>query len=80
VFTGNLNATINSYPPFPGKEKHLLKTQIARITHSTVISPRGLYKTNDENAKIIEFEEEFKLPEFAELQNLENWVHLYPHI
>jgi hypothetical protein len=25
VFTGNLNATINSCPPFPGKERHLLR-------------------------------------------------------
>jgi hypothetical protein len=25
AFTGNLNATIDSCPPFPGKERHLLR-------------------------------------------------------
>lgn len=25
VFTGNLNATIDTCPPFPGKERHLLR-------------------------------------------------------
>jgi hypothetical protein len=35
VFTGQLNACIDSCPPFPGKERHLLRAQLARITHST---------------------------------------------
>lgn len=38
--------------------------------------PKGLYRTNDEKPKEIEFEEEFKLPDFAEFANLENWVHI----
>ena len=87
VCTGNLNAVIKSYPPFPGKEKHYLKSQLVRITHANKIAPKGLYKTNDENgnfsselllAKEIEFEEEFKLPEFADFANIENWVHVAP--
>ena len=28
----------------------------------------------------IEYEEEFKMPEFAELGNVENWSHLNPNI
>ena len=28
----------------------------------------------------IEFDEEFKMPEFAELGNVENWSHLNPNI
>lgn len=31
VFSGNLNASINSSPPFPGKERHFLRAQLARI-------------------------------------------------
>ena len=42
VFTGNLNATIDSCPPFPGKERHLLRAQLARIVHATSIIPKGL--------------------------------------
>ena len=62
TFTGDLNAEISTYPSFPGREKHLLKAQIVRISCATVLSPKGLYKANDENAKIIEFEDEaFKL-------------------
>jgi len=51
-----------------------------RITHANAIAPKGLYKTNDEDPKVIEFEEEFKLPEFAEFASLENWVHVPPQI
>jgi hypothetical protein len=25
IFTGNLNASIDSNPPFPGKERHFLR-------------------------------------------------------
>ena len=45
--TGNLNAPVPSYPPFPGKEKDLLRAQIARISSSTSISPTGYFKIED---------------------------------
>jgi radial spoke head protein 4A len=48
IFTGNLNATIDSNPTFPGKERHFLRAQIARITHGTVIIPKGLYEFDEE--------------------------------
>jgi hypothetical protein len=44
-----LNASIDSNPAFPGKERHFLRAQIARITHSTVIIPKGLYEVDDES-------------------------------
>ena len=31
TLTGNLNAQIDSCPPFPGKERHFLRAQLARI-------------------------------------------------
>eukprot|EP00756_Hemistasia_phaeocysticola_P038234 Hpha_TRINITY_DN16745_c2_g7::TRINITY_DN16745_c2_g7_i1::g.77627::m.77627/K19756/RSPH4A; radial spoke head protein 4A len=40
-FTGDLDAEINSYPRFPGKEIHLLRAQLSRIVASTEISPEG---------------------------------------
>ncbi len=49
IFTGDLNAKIHSYPVYPGKEKHLLKAQIVRISMATVFSLRGLYRVNDDN-------------------------------
>lgn len=51
IFTGNLNATIDSNPPFPGKERHFLRAQIARITHGTVLIPKGLYEIDEEKGE-----------------------------
>ncbi|KAM3132513.1 Radial spoke head protein 4 A [Paramecium bursaria] len=75
IFTGDLNRAITQYPTFEGQEKHMLKAQILRITHSTLLAPRGLYKTNDDDPKLIAYEEEFKMPEIAELAGFEAWVH-----
>jgi len=56
-FTGNLDAKVRGYPPFPGgdaaTEKNLLRAQIARISSSTAIAPKGFYtkgSTEDEDA------------------------------
>jgi radial spoke head protein 4/6 len=48
VCTGNLNAPIDSNPAFPGKERHFLRAQIARITHGTTIVPKGLLDLDEE--------------------------------
>ncbi|EGR33830.1 radial spoke head protein, putative [Ichthyophthirius multifiliis] len=81
ICKGDLNANVQTYPHFNGKEKHFLKAQIVRITHGCELCPKGLYKLQDENDKEIEFEEEaFKLQDYQELLTLENWVHLNPII
>lgn len=36
-FTGRLDASIVSYPPFPGNEADYLRAQIARIRSASVI-------------------------------------------
>ena len=48
VFSGDLNSTIESNPPFPGKERHFLRAQLARIFTATSISPKGLFEFDDE--------------------------------
>ena len=49
VFSGNLNALIDSCPPFPGKERHLLRATVARITHATELCFKGTFDfTEDE--------------------------------
>ena len=40
-----------------------------------MIVPKGIYRNIDENPTEIEFEEEFKMPEMADLNNIETWVH-----
>lgn len=37
-----------SYPPFPGNEANYLRTQIARISAGTHISPLGFYQFDEE--------------------------------
>jgi radial spoke head protein 4/6 len=43
-----LNATIDSNPPFPGKERHFLRAQIARISHATTIVPKDFMTIDEE--------------------------------
>jgi radial spoke head protein 4/6 len=79
ICTGNLNASIDSNPPFPGKERHFLRAQIARITHGTVMIPKGLLEMDDETGKE-KFAEEFAVPGTEELKSLEVWGHQHPII
>lgn len=74
TLTGNLNANIDSSPPFPGKERHFLRAQLARIQHGTEICPKGLYEMNEETNEP-QFAEEFAIPGTDELKALETWCH-----
>jgi len=79
MLTGNLNATVESVPPFPGKERHLLRAQLARIQHTTELCPKGLFEM-DEETNLPKYAEEFNIPGTQELQSLEAWAHLHPII
>jgi radial spoke head protein 4A len=44
LLTGNLDAAVPSYPPFPGgSERFLLRAILANIVHDTSVSPDGFY-------------------------------------
>lgn len=79
ILTGNLNAAVDSNPPFPGKERHLLRAQIARIAHSTTLFPKGLLEVNEETEEL-QYTEDFAVPGVAELNSDEVWAHHYPNI
>lgn len=57
-FTGDLDATINSYPAFPGKEINYLRAQIARIASASQISPAGALNKHEDEEEEEEDEEE----------------------
>lgn len=88
-FTGRLDAPIVSYPPFPGKEAHYLRAQVARISAGTQVSPMGFYQSREDED---EDEEEAlqtsneENPDFegipaAEMAtSLSSWVHHVQHI
>ncbi|KAM4575315.1 radial spoke head protein 4 homolog A [Fundulus diaphanus] len=88
-FTGKLNSSVESYPPFPGNEANYLRAQIARISAGTHVSPNGFYQAGDE-----EGDEEDDIPHdscevnpnFEDIQasvmveSLSSWVHHVQHI
>lgn len=80
LFTGRLDAEINSYPIFSGKERHLLRVQIGRISSACVIVPKGLYKVNEDDPTEIETDEEGTMGGYEELSSEENWVHYHSYI
>ena len=80
-FTGNLEAAVLAYPPFPGTEAHLLRANLARMAHALTLAPKGAlgYAEDDEEQS----GEPGAMEEFAglsgeELADLENWVHTAP--
>lgn len=72
IMSGDLNAQINSNPCFPGKERHFLRAQLARIFSATTIAPKGLFEI-DEETNLMKFAEDFAMPGTDELKSLENW-------
>lgn len=63
IFTGNLDAKVVVNPHFPGTEKDLLRSQIARISHGANIVPKDLYtfeegEEEESGPKKIKFSEE----------------------
>lgn len=77
--TGNLNAPVDSTPPFPFQERHLLRAQLARIQHATQIVPNKTYEL-DEETNQIKFGEEAPDTSTEALKSLENWCHYPPYI
>jgi len=53
LFTGDLDRTIYTNPYFFGKEKDYLRAQIARISHSTTLVPKGLWKLGEDSKREI---------------------------
>lgn len=80
LLTGNLDAPVPSYPPFPGTERHLLRTQIACIAGATSISPDGFFALDDEDPPQVRPAEAEALNEAfpkaaSELKDPEAWKH-----
>jgi len=81
IFTGDLNAKIQTTSAtgvFQGRERHLLRAQITRITHNTMLAPTGYLSMNEEDQ--VEIAEDFTSPSSEELGSLETWVHVHPSI
>ena len=82
ILTGNLNASVESNPPFKGAERHLLRAMLARIFHATQIAPKGQYEMAGEEgeAQEIKLAEEFAMPGNDECKSLDVWGNALPAI
>ncbi|VDK34246.1 unnamed protein product [Taenia asiatica] len=92
-FTGDLTASVASFPPFPGTEAHYLRAQIARISAATQLAPQNFYhlrlESDDDgedeegNEEVVQVEceenEEYVAQPLDEM-DLEQWVHCRPYI
>ncbi|XP_037876247.1 radial spoke head protein 6 homolog A [Bombyx mori] len=55
--TGNLDAEVQSFPPFEGTERNYLRAQLARIQAGTSVSPQGFYTFGSGEEEDIDLEE-----------------------
>mmetsp|Transcript_9933 Transcript_9933/g.11509 ORF Transcript_9933/g.11509 Transcript_9933/m.11509 type:complete len:456 (+) Transcript_9933:148-1515(+) len=77
--TGDLNAEVSAFPPFPGNEANYLRAQISRIASTTVICPVGFFQVGEDEVTL-EKAEEYEVPEAATMLETTSWCHRYPHI
>ncbi|KAF4658774.1 Radial spoke head protein 4 A [Perkinsus olseni] len=52
ILTGDLDAPVITWPPFSGRERELLRAQIARITHATRLVPGNYYAEDEESGEV----------------------------
>ncbi|KAI8424752.1 hypothetical protein MSG28_006700 [Choristoneura fumiferana] len=91
--TGDLDAEIQTFPPFDGTERHYLRAQIARIQAATSVAPQGFYTFGSGEEEDIDMEEgmgdmEFNVNPYYHGHtlkdlldpNLTYWVHHGRHI
>lgn len=68
-----MSAKVTSYPPFPGKERHLLRAQLARIEHATDICPKDTYVQGEDEGWVLNADA--PATDNETLKSLENWTH-----
>eukprot|EP00928_Gymnodinium_smaydae_P061556 TRINITY_DN45602_c0_g1_i1.p1 TRINITY_DN45602_c0_g1~~TRINITY_DN45602_c0_g1_i1.p1 ORF type:complete len:576 (-),score=166.03 TRINITY_DN45602_c0_g1_i1:64-1701(-) len=82
LFTGRLDARVDSTPWFPGDEADLLRSQIARISSSCTLAVGGWWKIAEEDPKklIVDVDDEKGDPVagFTDLDTLGGWFHAAP--
>jgi len=81
ILTGNLDAPVLSMPWFPGKERHLLRAQIARISATCTLATKGWYEEDEEagGGKIKEVEAPTEgFPGQEDLASDAGWCHRMP--
>ena len=81
-FTGDVDADVRCYPPFPGKEKDYLRAQIARLVHGTTLCPSGKYRLSEEGEieEVPKDEEGYVPLSNGPMGESTSWCHFYKGI
>lgn len=83
-FTGDIDRKIYTNPFYFESEKIYLRAQIARISASTTLIPKGLYRFVEESTRDIEEntpeEGELEKPSTKAMSSLDMWLHHTPSI
>lgn len=85
LFTGDLSRKIMTNPFYFKTEKEYLRVVIARISFSTTLVPKGVYKTTEDNANEIEENlgeetQKVTVPTTDEMCKAANWVHFTKNV
>lgn len=84
LFSGNINAKIFTNPFFYDTEKVYLRAQIARISASTTLVPKGVMKFAEDSTREIEEntpeEGDLEYPPTQQMASSSQWLHLSPSI
>jgi radial spoke head protein 4A len=82
AFTGNLDTVIHTNPFFYGQERHYLRAQIARISHSTTLTCKGVWRLVEDTPRDIEEntpdEGDLEWPSTKQMADPSMWVHHQP--
>merc|ERR1712070_564226 len=54
LFSGDLDAPVNSYPPFPGREAEYLSAQVARISRGSTMTVAGLWNAEPDDNEVLQ--------------------------
>ena len=84
TFCGDLDAKIFTNPFFFETEKTYLRSQIARITLSSTLYPKGLLRFKEDSTREVEEntpeEGALEPPATEAMTKMNMWLHLYPSI
>ena len=79
LFTGDLTREIHTNPYFFGREENYLRAQIARISASTTLSPKGMFRFVEDSVRDIEEntpeDGELEAPSTHAMSNADMWQH-----
>jgi len=77
LMTGDLASPVDSAPLFPGKERHFLRAQIARISSTCTLAVKDMYSADEDK---IALTPGFEFPDAETIVAPDAWCHIGPFL